>query len=91
MHQFAASRSYEEHLDKATSKLMAYQQGEYVQIADHIRNIKNLRKVFGVWIISDEALMKRARNRDEEQGIFTKTEIEYKLEVRNKALGLRAL
>ena len=44
-HQFGASRTYEEHLDEATFKMMTYHQGEHDTVAEHIRNIRNLHKV----------------------------------------------
>ena len=66
MHQFAASRSYEEHLDKATFKMMAYHQGEYDTVVDHICNIRNLHKVtehYGGWMVSNKALTKRQKKK----------------------------
>ena len=42
-------------------------------------------------MLSDEALTKKAKKRDQEEGIYTKTDEDYKTEVRNKAMALRAL
>ena len=74
--------------------MMTYHQGEHDTVADHIRNIRNLLKIiehYGESMLNEETLVKRAKKRDGDEGVYGKTDDYYKLEVRNKVLELRAL
>ena len=93
-HQFTINNNLEEGLDEAGFKLMAYRQGEFDTVSDHIQNIKNLYHVieyYGGSIVNEETLIKAAKKKDKEDGVSGKSEEEYKTKVKNRALALRAL
>ena len=93
-HEFSPSIRYEESVDEAGHKMMTYHQGEFKPIADHIRNINNLKHVmehYECWMVNENALINAAKTKDKADGVTIKTDEEYLRVMRDKALALRVL